>query len=55
MITKFDQAEKIINNGSADIVNIARKFIKNPTWLINTINEKNKDTEIFNPLNKRFK
>jgi len=54
MITKFDQAEKIINNGSADIVNIARKFIKNPTWLINTINEKNKNTEIPKPYKRCF-
>ena len=54
MITKFNQAEKIINSGSADIVNMARKFIKNPTWLINTIKKKNKNTEIPNPYKRCF-
>jgi 2,4-dienoyl-CoA reductase-like NADH-dependent reductase (Old Yellow Enzyme family) len=49
MITKFDQAKKIINSGSADIVNMARKFIKSPTWLINTIKKKNKKIEIPGP------
>ena len=42
MITNLNQAQKIINNNKADIVNMARKFIKSPTWLINEIKKKNK-------------
>ena len=40
LITEFQQAKKIIDNGSADIINMARKFINDPSWLINTIKKK---------------
>ena len=54
MITELRQAKKIINDGSADIVNMARNFIKNPTWLIKIINKKNKKTLIPNPYKRCF-
>ena len=34
MINSFRQANKIINSNSADIINIGRKFVNDPTWLI---------------------
>ena len=54
MITKFNQAEKIINNGSADIVNMARKFINDTTWLINTFKKKKLKINIPNPYKRCF-
>ena len=54
MITELQQAKKIINDGSADIINMARNFIKNPTWLIKVINKKNKKTLIPNPYKRCF-
>ena len=40
LINEFKQAKKIIDDGSADIINMARKFINDPTWLINVIKKK---------------
>jgi len=55
MITEFDQANKIINTKSADIVNMARKFIKDPTWLLNFLKKKNKKkAKIANPYKRCF-
>jgi 2,4-dienoyl-CoA reductase-like NADH-dependent reductase (Old Yellow Enzyme family) len=54
MITKFEEAKKIINDGSADIVNMARKFIKSPTWLVNVMKNKNKKKLIPNPYKRCF-
>ena len=54
MITEFQQAKKIINTGSADIVNMARKFINTPTWLINIIKKENEIAPIPNPYKRCF-
>ena len=54
MITEFQQAKKIINTGSADIVNMARKFINAPTWLINIIKKENEIAPIPNPYKRCF-
>lgn len=54
MITKFQQANKVIMNGSADIVNIARTFIKNPTWLINNIKKKTEKNKAPNQYKRCF-
>ena len=42
MITNYKQASKIVNNGSADLVAMARTFINNPNWLIKVNNKDNK-------------
>ena len=42
MITNYKQAFKIVNNGSADLVAMARTFINNPNWLIKVNNKDNK-------------
>jgi 2,4-dienoyl-CoA reductase-like NADH-dependent reductase (Old Yellow Enzyme family) len=34
MISNYNYAEKIIKNNSVDLINVARKFINDPTWLI---------------------
>ena len=54
MITEFKQAKRIINSRSADIVNMARQFVKNPTWLINNIKKENKKITIPNPYKRCF-
>tara|TARA_B110000014_G_C20112990_1_gene586841 strand:- start:432 stop:1496 length:1065 start_codon:yes stop_codon:yes gene_type:complete len=54
MITNFQQANKVVLNGSADIVNIARTFIKNPTWLINNIKKKTKKNQAPNQYKRCF-
>ena len=40
LITEFQQAKKIIDSGAADVINMARKFINDPTWLINVLKKK---------------
>ena len=54
MISDLNHAQKIISNGSADIVNFARKFIKDPTWLINAIKKRNKKVSIPNQYKRCF-
>ena len=34
MISDFTYAKKIVENNSVDLINIARRFINDPTWLI---------------------
>ena len=40
MITSLNQSEKIIEKKSADLVNIGRKFVADPTWLLREFNKK---------------
>jgi 2,4-dienoyl-CoA reductase-like NADH-dependent reductase (Old Yellow Enzyme family) len=39
MINNLNQANKIIKSKSADLINIARHFIKYPTWLLNILSK----------------
>jgi len=48
MITNYSQASEIIENGSADLVALARKFINDPTWLIHDIKDKNGGVDLPN-------
>ena len=54
MITNYNQASEIIESGSADLVALARKFIYDPTWLIQTIKEKKGSVDIPNQYNRCY-
>ena len=34
MISNYAYAKKIVENNSVDLINVARRFINDPTWLI---------------------
>ena len=40
MIDSLNQANKIINSNSADLINIGRKFVQDPYWLIREMNRR---------------
>ena len=54
MITSFEQAKKIIDNGSADLVVVARKFINDPNWLIHSIKKKTGKSPVPNQYKRCF-
>jgi len=54
MITSFNQAKKIIENGSADLVVIARKFINDPNWLIRSIKKETGKISVPNQYKRCF-
>ena len=54
MITNLKQANNILKNKNADLINIARKFINSPTWLISEVIKHNKKIKIPNPYTRCF-
>tara|TARA_B100001996_G_C18655227_1_gene590928 strand:- start:696 stop:1766 length:1071 start_codon:yes stop_codon:yes gene_type:complete len=54
MITNLRQANKILKHKKADLINIARKFVNSPTWLIKELIKNRKKTAIANPYKRCF-
>ena len=54
MITSYEQASKIVKNGSADLVAMARKFINDPNWLIRKAKKINRKIIIPNQYKRCF-
>ena len=54
MITNLRQANNILKYQSADLINIARKFINSPTWLIKELIKNRKKIKIANPYKRCF-
>jgi len=54
MITSYEQALKIIKNGSADLVMVARSFINNPNWLIKNYKKNKRKINIPNQYKRCF-
>jgi len=54
MITNLRQANNILKHRSADLINMARKFINSPTWLIQELIKNRKKIKIVNPYKRCF-
>lgn len=54
LITNLSQVNRLIDNNYADFVSIARKFINEPTWLINDIKKTKNKMNISNPYLRCF-
>lgn len=53
-ITSLKQANNIFSKKKADLINIARKFINSPTWLIKELIKNKKKLKISNPYLRCF-
>lgn len=54
-ITSLKQANNILNSKDADLINIARKFISSPNWLVNELFNKKKKVKLVNQYLRCFK